>query len=107
MAGTVYNFPLLNSYVVGVHYDEPTKVAATGAIAGTPGSFTPAGCEVPEDLGELAGITATPATAWTAGQYVNVLDGSVAHWNGTAWAVGQATAAATTARPVKTTAPPP
>ena len=85
------DFPLVNSYVVGVHYDEPTKVAATGAVAGTPGTYTPAGAEVPEDLGELAGVVATPATAWTTGQYVNLLDGSVASWNGIAWAEGTAT----------------
>lgn len=62
---------------------------ATGATAGTPGTFTPAGCDSPDKLAELTGVTATPATAWTTGQYVLLGDGTFAHWSGTAWVAGK------------------
>jgi hypothetical protein len=61
--------------------------AATGALAGIPGSFTPAGAQLPL---AMTGITATPATAWTPGQYVVLRDGSYQHWTSTAWAGGKA-----------------
>jgi hypothetical protein len=65
---------------------------ATGATAGTPGTFTPPGSRTPANLAEMAGIVASPATAWTTGQHV--ITGNAAHtfWNGTAWAVGDAAA---------------
>jgi hypothetical protein len=70
--------------------------AATGATAGTPGTWTPAGATPPanEAAADAASITATPTSAWTTGQYVQ---GSTAgtsgemHWDGTAWAAGRAT----------------
>ena len=65
-------------------------VAATGAVAGTPGQFTPAGCTRPANEAGLASVTASPTTAWTAGQYVVTADQLGAHWTGTAWAVGVA-----------------
>ena len=66
-------------------------VAATGATAGTPGAFTPAGATVPANLAALqaAGVTASPGTAWTTGQSVNLGTGS-AHWDAAAWAAGVA-----------------
>lgn len=65
---------------------------ATGATAGTPGSWTPAGCEVPADLAavQAASITASPATAWTTGQSVQTADAADCHWDGSAWATGTA-----------------
>jgi hypothetical protein len=65
---------------------------ATGADAGTPGSFTPAGSTVPADLAELqaSSIVANPSTAWTTGQYVELGDASQASWNGTGWVAGAA-----------------
>lgn len=69
----------------------PGEVTATGAGPGTgTGSFTPAGATPPNNLAGLSGVTATPATAWSAGQYVLLADGSKAHWTGTAWAAGPA-----------------
>lgn len=68
----------------------PGTTAATGATAGSPGSFTPPGSTVPADLAALSTLTATPATAWTTGQHVILGDASHAHWNGTAWASGNA-----------------
>lgn len=68
--------------------DPPPVIPATGATAGAPGAFTPSGAEVPANLAALTGITASPATAWTAGQYVDLGDASKASWNGTAWVAG-------------------
>jgi hypothetical protein len=81
---------------------KPTKVAvrvhATGATAGLPGSFTPAGSDLPNSVADLiAGVpnavVASPLTAWTVGQYVQTATSGVpgqAHWSGTAWVTGVA-----------------
>lgn len=68
---------------------------ATGATAGTPGTWTPASCTVPTRANLLAGnpttVTPSPATAWTTAQRVLCSDSSnPAYWNGTAWVAGQA-----------------
>jgi hypothetical protein len=65
-------------------------VAATGATAGTPGTFTPAGAVKPANIGAMGAITAQPATAWTTGQHVVLGDATKAYWNATAWVAGQA-----------------
>jgi hypothetical protein len=65
-----------------------TVVTATGATAGAPGSFTPAGADAPANLAAMTGITASPNTAWTQGQYVTLADASAANWSGTAWVAG-------------------
>ncbi|WP_051551953.1 carboxypeptidase-like regulatory domain-containing protein [Nocardioides sp. URHA0020] len=65
------------------------KLPATGATAGKPGAFTPAGSKIPADRAALAGVTASPATPWTSGQRV-VLASGTAHWDGTAWVAGSA-----------------
>jgi hypothetical protein len=65
-------------------------VAAAGATAGVPGYFTPTGATVPADLAALAGVNATPAAAWGAGQYVITGDMTGNHWDGAAWAAGKA-----------------
>ena len=74
--------------------DEPTVdkgvIAANGATAGAPGYYTPAGATVPANVGALAGLTATPATAWASGQYVVTADLLAAHYDGAAWAAGKA-----------------
>lgn len=62
--------------------------AATGATAGAPGTWTPAGGWAPQSFTQMDSIVATPATAWTTGQYVTLADGSEAHWGGTAWTSG-------------------
>ena len=66
------------------------SVAATGATAGTPGSFTPSGSNAPADLAALqtGGVLANPDTVWTTGQHVILGDATHAHWSGTAWAAG-------------------
>lgn len=75
-----------------VPLDDPDQADATGATAGIPGAFTPAGAVRPFDLAALqaATIEASPDTAWTTGQFCYLGDGSRAHWTGTAWAAGAA-----------------
>lgn len=56
------------------------------ATAGTPadpgaGNYFPTGME---------GVTASPTTAWTSGQYAEDWNGDKYHWDGTAWAPGVA-----------------
>jgi len=67
--------------------------AATGATAGTPGAFTPSGAVVPANLAALQGaspaVVASPTTAWTTGESVNLGTGS-AHWDGSAYVAGLA-----------------
>lgn len=65
------------------------SVSATGATAGTPGAFTPAGAVAPHDIAGLDLVTASPATAWTTGQYVVLGDASNAYWNGSDWVTGK------------------
>ena len=66
------------------------SVAATGATAGAPGYFTPSGATTPANLAALTGLAASPATAWTTGQYVITSDHLGAHWTSSAWAAGAA-----------------
>ncbi|QWQ42098.1 hypothetical protein KME66_14595 [Streptomyces sp. YPW6] len=65
-------------------------VVATGATAGTPGTFTPAGSNVPYGLTDLSGVTASPATAWTSGRYVVLGDATRAFWDGDSFEAGEA-----------------
>jgi hypothetical protein len=67
-------------------------VIATGATAGTPGTWTPTDAGPVDTLNEAntRPITADPATAWTTGQRVVLTDGTEIHWNGTAWEEGRA-----------------
>jgi hypothetical protein len=65
-------------------------IEPTGATAGSPGTFTPAGATPPADLADMAGIVASPTTAWTTGQRVVLGDATTAHWNGTTWVAGAA-----------------
>jgi len=63
--------------------------AATGATAGTPGTYTPSNSYGPDDLASATGLTASPTTAWTSGQFIVLEDGTFAHWSGTAWVAGK------------------
>lgn len=72
-------------------------IRATGATAGIPGSFTPSGSttNLPRDAADATakGIVASPATAWTTGQYVQGTTAGAAGrmtWTGTAWVGGVA-----------------
>jgi hypothetical protein len=63
-------------------------VPATSAVAGTPGSYLPANSYGPKNLAAATGLTASPTSNWTVGQYVVLRDGSFMNWNGTAWVAG-------------------
>jgi hypothetical protein len=77
---------------------EPVVIPATGATAGIPGSWEPAGSTPPNNVANLmAGIpsvvTASPNTPWTTGQFVQTGTAGVAGratWTGTAWVGGAA-----------------
>jgi len=76
---------------------------AQTAVAGTPGSWGPAGAAAPSSLAECGGVTASPATAWVTPTYVILRDGtSHVHWTGTAWANGNGSALAERAEKIKT-----
>jgi hypothetical protein len=80
------------TFVANGAWTRNSMVAATGATGLTsPGSFTPPGAMAPSNLAAMAAVTASPASAWTAGMFVRLGDGSSAYWNGTAWAAGIAT----------------
>lgn len=66
----------------------PGQIVATGATAGIPGTFTPAGATPPANLAAMTGIVASPATVWTVGQHVEMGNGQDCYWNGTAWTAG-------------------
>lgn len=66
----------------------PLGAIATGAKAGTPGDFTPLNAVHASNLAGMSGITASPNTAWTTGQYVRLADGTNAFWDGTTWKAG-------------------
>jgi len=73
-----------------IEFEGTGGLPATGATAGTPGTFTPSGSATPANLAAMTGIVASPATAWTTGQHVVLLDTTQAHWTGSAWAAGAA-----------------
>jgi hypothetical protein len=68
---------------------QPPPPPATGAAAGTPGTWRPAGAAAPASLAACPALTGQPS--WTTGQY-NLLADRTSHvyWNGTAWATGDA-----------------
>jgi hypothetical protein len=80
---------------------EPPPIPLTGVTAGMPGSFQPANAVPPADLAALkadpvvgdAG-SAMPGPAWGGGEWVQLGDGSHAHWDGTMWVAGDAPAVA-------------
>ncbi|TCC19961.1 hypothetical protein [Kribbella sindirgiensis] len=76
-----------NAYTYAV---TPLGIVATGATAGIPGTFTPAGAYAPVNLAAMTGVTASPTTAWTTGQYVTLSDGTKAHWDSDSWESGPA-----------------
>jgi hypothetical protein len=70
---------------------------ATGATAGIPGTWTPAGSTPPGSVAVLMAadppIVASPATAWTSGQFVQTRTAGAAGratWTGTLWVGGAA-----------------
>jgi len=77
------------TFVANGAWTRTSAVAATGATGvGSPGGFTPPGAMAPANLAGMTGVTASPATAWTTGQFVRLGDGSNAYWSSTAWVAG-------------------
>lgn len=68
-----------------VPLDDPEATPATTATAGIPGTFNG---NRPDT--SMSGITASPTSAWTTGQYVETENGAKFHWTGTVWAAGAA-----------------
>jgi hypothetical protein len=64
-------------------------IVATGAVAGAPGTYTPAGATEPTEA-ELQSVTAVPASAWATSDYVPIKPSGTAYWDGSAWALGVA-----------------
>lgn len=87
---------------LATYYDESYPPSlwnyATGATAGIPGSFTPGGSITPDSPAMLAQnnpvrVTASPATPWTTGQYVQTATAGAAgraSWSGSNWVSGAA-----------------
>lgn len=67
-------------------------VPATLITAGIPATLTPANSYTPKNLADLLVVLPpkSPTSAWTAGQYVRLRDGSTAHWTSSTWAAGPA-----------------
>jgi hypothetical protein len=70
-------------------------VAASGATAGTPGAWTPAGSTPPATVAALqaSAVVANPAAAWATGQYVQTGTAGAAgqaYWDGDSWETGAA-----------------
>lgn len=59
------------------------------AIAGIPGTFGPTDAYTPVSYEALDNLTASPAVAWTTGQYVKAENGDEAYWSGTVWMPGR------------------
>jgi hypothetical protein len=96
VGGTIWSWP--NQQVVRADASGPIRVVATGATAGIPGSWTPAGSAAPYTVADLQGgrpvtVTATPGTAWTTGQFVQTSTAGAAGracWTGSGWVGGAA-----------------
>jgi hypothetical protein len=75
------------------HGGSDIAIPATGATAGIPGTWTPPGSTPRSSPATMSGIVASPATAWTSGQYVQTLTEGAAGrttWTGTGWVGGVA-----------------
>ncbi|MDQ3223154.1 MAG: hypothetical protein M3Q75_06755 [Gemmatimonadota bacterium] len=60
-------------------------LAATATAATGQAGLAPANSRLPLTVAELNTITASPGTAWTAGQYMNLFNGTQYKWGGAAW----------------------
>lgn len=83
------------SYPPSIYAPAPPVVPATGATAGIPGSWTPAGSTPPADVAatQSSGIVASPLTGWTTGQFVQTATVGAAGrvtWTGSGWVGGAA-----------------
>ena len=67
------------------------ELNADTATAGDPGSFSTSetyAVSSPNNLVELADVTASPTSHWVAGDYVTCVDGQKAYWDGSEYISG-------------------
>jgi hypothetical protein len=68
---------------------------ATGATAGIPGTWTPAGANPPQGLNDIQNgvpvvVTASPTSKWTSNQHMVCAGGTNTWWDGSGWRSGKA-----------------
>src|SRR4030095_10469453 len=71
---------------VDAHLDRRHGDGRHGGVAGHPRRR--GGADARATLAARTGITASPTTAWTTGQYVTLADATAAHWSSSAWVAG-------------------
>lgn len=68
----------------------------TGATAGTPGAWTPAGSQAPSTLADANALGLSLGAAWTGSRYVLLANGTThISWSGTAFVSGNSPATVT------------
>jgi hypothetical protein len=75
----------------GFWYEVPETPTnpATGATAGSPGTFTPAGCDIPVTIEDMGGVVPDPTSKWDPGQYMLLSDNvTTAYWDSLEWVGG-------------------
>jgi hypothetical protein len=75
-------------WVVEDELEDSEAIPATGATAGIPGVWTPDGSTPPADQPSVGGVTASPDTPWTTGQFMACANGDPVTWSGTDWVGG-------------------
>lgn len=70
----------------------PPIIVPTGAVAGTPGAWTPAGAQAPATLAAANALGLSLGARWAAGTWVDLAGGSDIYWAGAAFVAGQAPA---------------
>jgi hypothetical protein len=71
----------------------PPVIVPTGAVAGTPGHWTPAGATAPNTLAEANALGLSLGPTWVDGEYVPLATAGTVYWNGAAFSLGVAPAA--------------
>lgn len=68
----------------------PPVITPTGAVAGTPGHWTPSGAQAPATLAEANALGLSLGPAWTGLTYVPLSPTGSVYWTGGAFALGVA-----------------
>lgn len=74
-------------------WEVPPIIVPTGAVAGTPGAWTPAGAQAPATLAAANALGLSLGAIWAPGSWVDLAAGGDIHWAGAAFAAGVAPAA--------------
>jgi len=87
--GTAWVTTVVGTLPTSAPEEPETNGVATGATAGTPGSWTPEGALAPQLMADAPPLEGEPA--WASGEYALLRNGSThIHWTGDAWASGNA-----------------